>query len=544
MSHDGFPPKNDDVPEPRDVQYSLTTAVGDLKKGITYYQNKKWKLALPLITQAEKKFRKENQAKLILECNFLLANIRLQLQHYSDAIKNYFIVEQLALKLNQPQYHQQALFNLGYLHYKEQDYNSARKCFQQLSSADLRYINTFHYETFMGRTLLKLKNYKEGIEILLNAVKHLELSIQDKRQNNHVKENKVQLAHLFSEIGRAFFEYNMNEIKHKGFQLFQSDEFSQRINQSIEFYLKSIEIWEELEEKGNQIEIYQIIANIYGYLDDQTLQIHYLQKALEITEIQHDFQKMVGTLRNITQNYIKENRHQEITSLLLHILDVFSSHVYIDQDVIAEFQYDLGYSLFHLEENEPALKQLFASLNIYQQKKIPVQAQLDTLDLIIQIYSKLGDNEKAAYYQQIKDKAKEKIQSLTFDQLELPSILKDLWIFTQTGIEIYSYHPNMELNPTLFGGFVSALQSLSQEITKESLKSFVIGNSRYTFYLEPKENLYILGRSFISTPETQVQELLKLINEKFYEKYERHIENFTGNVSMFADFDKILTHLV
>ncbi|MHA1775804.1 MAG: hypothetical protein ACTSWC_03460 [Promethearchaeota archaeon] len=51
MSDDEFPPKIDDISEQGDVQYSLTTALKDLKMGISYYQNRKWKLALPLINQ-------------------------------------------------------------------------------------------------------------------------------------------------------------------------------------------------------------------------------------------------------------------------------------------------------------------------------------------------------------------------------------------------------------------------------------------------------------------------------------------------------------
>lgn len=101
----------------------------------------------------------------------------------------------------------------------------------------------------------------------------------------------------------------------------------------------------------------------------------------------------------------------------------------------------------------------------------------------------------------------------------------------------------MDINPSLFGGFVSALQSISQEIAEDSLNSFVIGNNRYTIYVEPRENLYILGRSLYSTPEKQIQQILKIINQKFYETYEVYIENFSGNVSIFSNFSQILANL-
>ena len=201
--------------------------------------------------------------------------------------------------------------------------------------------------------------------------------------------------------------------------------------------------------------------------------------------------------------------HQEIITLLQHALESFSQYVYTDQLIIAEFRYQLGNSLFHIGELKDALKQLFAALNTYKNLKIPLENELNTLYLVIQIYKAQQEHENQAYYQRKFDSLKLKIQNTPLSRESRIGALEDLWIFTQNGIEIYSYNPNLKLNPSLFGGFVSALHSLSIEITKETLKSFVIGDSRFTIYAETMQTLHILGRSLLTVPENIVILILR-----------------------------------
>ncbi|WP_457556568.1 tetratricopeptide repeat protein [Candidatus Harpocratesius sp.] len=539
--------KLQNAPIQLDPHYSLTTAVSDLKRGIAYYKNKRWKLAFKPIQHALFKFQSENQAKLILECEYLLGNIYMQMNSYSEAYIHFQKVELLSSQLNNPHYWQQAIINMGFLQYKLKNFSNAVKYFKRLTPESSQYINSIHLIIFTGRSFLHLKKYKEGINLLIQATKAINHSNQSIGQNdvNFQKERSylTQLAQIYTEIGNGFFSSTLQEIKKQGFEIFYREQFIHKINQSIEYYLKSVEIWEKLEEKTNQVEIFWIIANIYGFLCESTLQIHYLQKAIEITEEIHDFPKMISLIRYLAHYYESLDCFQEIISLLFHTLELFSQYVYIDQDVIAEFQYSLGNALFHLKEYDLALKQLFSALNTYQRKEITIQEELNTLSLIVQIYTQFQDKDNQDYYQKKFEEAKLNLKSLKLISIKSTGPLKDFWIFTQTGIELFSFHPDVDLKPSLFGGFVSALQSISQEIAEDSLNSFVIGNDRYTIYVDPRENLYILGRSLQSTPEKQIQHILKIINQKFYETYEAYIENFSGNVSIFSNFSQILANI-
>lgn len=521
-----------------DPNYSLTTAVSDMKKGIAYYQKRQWKSAFPFIKRALAKFQNEKQYKLMLECSYLCGSIALQLQSYNNAIPYLEMCQNLSNKLNHTQYWQQVTFNLGYVNYKLANPVIALEMFSKLNPEKHLHINKIHFYIFSGRAHSKLNQFEEAKVDLNKACSILE-QLMDAKNNK----NQTQLAKIYSELGNIYFNQNLVEIKQKGFQVFESDEFNFRINQAIDHYLKSIEIWEFLEEKTHQIELLHIVGNIYGFLQDSVLQIHYLQRALEIAEEIHDFQKVISILQYLIHYYEKSERYQEIVSLLQNALESFSQYVYVDHIIVAEFQYHMGKALYHLEEYQLALKQLFAALSTYQKMELPIQEELITLNLIAEIYTNQGENENASYYMKKYKEIENKLRTSTLISKSPMGPLKDLWIFTQTGIEIYSHNPNIELNPTLFGGFVSALQSLSQEIAKDALKSFVIGNSRYTFYLEPKENLYILGRSFVSTLESTITKILIRINEAFYDKFRKKIEKFTGDVTGFNTFTETLHNL-
>ncbi|MHA1611704.1 MAG: tetratricopeptide repeat protein [Promethearchaeota archaeon] len=520
-----------------DFSYSLASAVSDFKKGIVFYKKKQWKSAYPLIKHAISKFQVEKQAKMTLECNFLLGNILLQLNKYINAIPYFELNQDLSNKLTHSQYWEISTFNLAFSNYKLNNFDKAIQFFSQIDSNKIVYINKVHYYIFLGRSHAKLNNHEEAIESLSKSI----LLLQNTK--NSSSKDQIQLAKVFSDLGQITFSMNLRDVRNAGFQFFQTDIFTNRINQSINYFLNSVELWNKLDDKNHQIEIFQIIANIYGFLQDFELQIQFMKKALNLAEEIHDFKKIISILRYLIQFHKKMGQHQEIIILLQDTLISFNQFVFTDQLIIAEFRFQLGSSLHQIGEYKGALKQLFAALNTYEKSEIPVENELDTLNQIIQIYNTQQDDENQSYYQKKYNLLEKKVQNTPLSQESPIGALEDLWIFTQTGIEIYSYNPKLKLDLALFGGFVSALHSFSKEITKDSLKSFVIGSSKYTIYAEPRHNLHILGRSQLSIPENMVLRILQVINQVFYEEYEKYIVNFTGNVEPYGNFTKYLSEI-
>ena len=142
-----------------DYNYSLTSAVSDFKKGVLYYQKRKWKSAYPLIKRAISKFQKENQAKMTLECSFLLGNILMQLEKYTNAIPYFELNQDLAQQMTHLQYWEISTFNMAYCNYKLENFEKAIQYFSQIDCNKIQFVNLVHYYIFLGRFSCKIRKF-------------------------------------------------------------------------------------------------------------------------------------------------------------------------------------------------------------------------------------------------------------------------------------------------------------------------------------------------------------------------------------------------
>ena len=118
--------------------------------------------------------------------------------------------------------------------------------------------------------------------------------------------------------------------------------------------------------------------------------------------------------------------------------------------------------------------------------------------------------------------------------------IKEVWIYYNTGIEMFSFAPETSVNPDLFGGFLTAMQAFSLEISNKTLNAMIIGEDRYSFYRDKDWKFFVLGRSNIKAGEFNVESILKKIHQKFREQFKSQILNFEGEVSPFPWFKKDL----
>jgi hypothetical protein len=122
-------------------------------------------------------------------------------------------------------------------------------------------------------------------------------------------------------------------------------------------------------------------------------------------------------------------------------------------------------------------------------------------------------------------------------------IVNAFWIISTDGLEYFSYSPQMAVDPNLFAGFISALQAISQELSRTQMESFVIGEDRYVFYHESERKLYILGKAHIYQSEQVVLRILKYLYQSFYQQFAKAIDRFLGDVTPFKQFEKTLDSL-
>ena len=117
-------------------------------------------------------------------------------------------------------------------------------------------------------------------------------------------------------------------------------------------------------------------------------------------------------------------------------------------------------------------------------------------------------------------------------------VIRDLWVLTEYGTVLFSRIFEEKLNPDLFGAFMSAIMGFSKELnSKGGLTNFILIDTQYTIF--KNRNLMFVGNSAVDTKRKKINNELKIISEKFFNKYSQEfIENYKGKVSIFDGFIK------
>ena len=117
-------------------------------------------------------------------------------------------------------------------------------------------------------------------------------------------------------------------------------------------------------------------------------------------------------------------------------------------------------------------------------------------------------------------------------------VVQDLWILTSTGIVVFKRVFNSKVNAQLFGGLMSALNSFANELASGGLTNFELSSIRFTIL--KKYDFLFVSNSAKKVKEKRIQEELKDIAEKFFNKYpiDWFKTEWDGEISMFDDFEK------
>ncbi len=115
-------------------------------------------------------------------------------------------------------------------------------------------------------------------------------------------------------------------------------------------------------------------------------------------------------------------------------------------------------------------------------------------------------------------------------------VLQDIWILNESGIVVFSRVFNPKVNEQLFGALMTALNSFATELAKGGLSNFELSSIRFTIYKD-KGYLFV-ANSGKKVKEKRVQEELKIIAEKFFNKYSTILESWDSDVNVFANFNE------
>ena len=120
--------------------------------------------------------------------------------------------------------------------------------------------------------------------------------------------------------------------------------------------------------------------------------------------------------------------------------------------------------------------------------------------------------------------------------------LVEFWIITHAGIPIFYYSPNAKQEPTLIGGFFSAIQEMAKAMggNPQQIDDYVeqlsLGKVNLTFLSNSKYQLFFIVKTKKNLKAKKIQTHLQNIEELFIKQFEAQLVNFPLDPSLFDSF--------
>jgi tetratricopeptide (TPR) repeat protein len=511
--------------------YLIETAIHDFEAGLEQYKNREFDRSYFLLRKAHMKFELENELKLLLETTYFIATI-LMLKNKFIAAKDYFQkLEALAEQLEHQKYHEKSIFMEGYCDYQEGDYNSAYKNFTKLAKTQMKFISIFQYCMLLGKVLADVGYFNDAIKSLEKA---LEISASPKASTEIQKKR----AEIYLDLGHIYYEGIYQAIKSGNVDP-KATKLS--LNNSIKNFEDAIKIWKAMDNYAGLIEGYKLIANNYEVLGEVENAIKSYEIALEFAELSNDMANRFKLLEIIIQLYAEQNSHEEIVKKIDIILHQIAPVAYLDLFSVAGFHNRLGESFIELDNNNEALSELLVALNLYHKFSETVPELVTVYNNIIAVYQKKEEQDRVEYYRSKLNIVKEDLEEIAKrEKIKHKSleVVEEFWLFSNEGVEIFSYTPKSNTNPRLLSGFLIAMDNFGTELKLDQIKTLKIGLEQFVYYKEEELPVFMVGRASIKFQFDLIEKVIKIIYKNFLATYEKFLENFDGDTSKFEPFIK------
>ncbi len=120
-------------------------------------------------------------------------------------------------------------------------------------------------------------------------------------------------------------------------------------------------------------------------------------------------------------------------------------------------------------------------------------------------------------------------------------VINEIWIINSGGITLFNLSKDEKIDPLLFGGFFSAIQAFIKNLGETELKTLVIGASKITVY-QGKGGYLFVSRSPQKTKEGEIIENLKLVEAKFFERYQGQLDRLV-DTRIFQNFGAVIEEI-
>ena len=518
-----------------DELYSYTAAMEDFQAGIKLFQTKNFDQAYSILKKVLLKFEQEQHKHLIMEVLYIIASILTHQKKFSVANECFRQLEALAVELNHERYMEIANFMMGFNAYKDEDFASARKKFEKINIPKSKFIKKLQYYTIYSRILQYYEDYEDALQNLLKALKiSIEMEKSDKSRSLHFQ--------ILYEIGIMYYKIAAENIKNSGIS--ENKMYKTYLKDALNYFKRSSEILVELNDANKLIYVFQLIGNLYESLGDNHRFLEYYNKALDYSTRNRFVQKEVKILNRIIQKQMELKMYEKNIEMIKNFLLNEDEYKFIDLYTMAILHWQLANSLLALREKDKGLSELIKTHEILKSFKTPIHEELDVLNQIIEFYDERNENEKISFYKNEFNILSSKLEISFLERPKTYSPLgpvKEIWIYsTTTGVGLFSYVRESNVDIDLLGGLLTAMQQFSLQLSQKELRNMVIGEDRYMIYKESGYDFFILGRANAKVPIEMIKNILSKIYRRFWKEYIQEIKNFRGNVSLFRDFIKII----
>ena len=512
-----------------DENYQINDALQDFKDGLLQFQQNELDRSYFLLRKAHMKFNAEDQLKLLLETTFLIGTILLKKNKFTAARNSFQDLQSLAKQLQHQKYHEKAIYLQGYCDYQQDNYMDAYKNLVKLSEKSFNFISKFQYCIIFGKILADMRQYE-------NALKSFEMALQLSEAEEDTEDLIRKKGEIYIDLGHISYEMVYQAIKRGKLDKNTSQLF---IQDSINYYKEAIPLWKKLDDYSGLIHVCELIADNYETLKEMEEAIKFHEEGLKYAELSNDLEKGFNILNKVISIYEELGLHHQIIEKMDILLYKIAPVAYLDLNAVAGFHTQLGKSFVELERDNEALSELFVALNIYSKFDEPNHRLLEVYNIIIKIYKKKDDLDHIQYYQTKAYKVEKELEELSRDtkvDYKPLEVVEELWIFTADGGSIFSYTPKSNTTPRLLSGFLLAMENFGSELGVDKIRSIKIGNYNFSYFKEPEDSIFMVGRANVKFKLDIVEEMVKTIYYTFRTKYQLLLRKFDGDATPFESF--------
>ena len=124
-------------------------------------------------------------------------------------------------------------------------------------------------------------------------------------------------------------------------------------------------------------------------------------------------------------------------------------------------------------------------------------------------------------------------------------MIEEFWVINDSGLCLFyrSIHAkssdiNLDMQQDLFSGMFSAILQFHSQLTSTQIQKFEDYEGKFLFFA--RHNLIFIVKAKLDVPDKKIRQQVEVIQDSFIKRFEKEIDNFSGNITDFQCFSEDL----